>query len=91
MGVLTTPVQEHHNTGHLKACFGREKKASLSRLEHRYHGGGRQEYGSCFCNCPFCEDTQNLKARVHVTAWTRRAPFAILDPITFMKEVCVIP
>lgn len=38
-----------------------------------------------------CEDTQILEARVHVTAWTQHTPFAILDPMTFMKEVCVIP
>lgn len=38
-----------------------------------------------------CEDTQNLEVRVHVAAWTQHSPFAILDPITFMKGVCIIP
>lgn len=28
---------------------------------------------------------------VHVTAWTQHAPFTVLDPITLMKEVCIIP
>lgn len=52
MGVLTAPVKERCDTGYLKASFGRKKNASLRRFEHRYCGGGREEYRSCFCHCP---------------------------------------
>lgn len=46
-------------------------------------------FATFFFFSPDCEDTQNLKMRVHVTAWTQHAPFAVVDPTTFMKEVCV--
>lgn len=38
---------------------------------------------------PDCEDTQNLKMGVHGTAQTQHVPFGVVDPTTFMKEVCV--
>lgn len=59
--------------------------------------GGKSKYASCFCNClfsflsffsPDCEHIQNLKMGVHATGGTQHAPFAVVDPTTFMKEVC---